>query len=246
MYYVVNDAGQIEGPFPADWVRSNAKPGTQVSYQQRWIPYSSHPDFQQQAAPAPKAVNALASKSDAQLFRESFKLLGIGVACCTLLLLAHQALIRQGSLSMQNMLNVLKMAMIWVLVLGVLILPAYALGRLFGGRARFSEVFFAFGRTIAVLYIIIPFSLLLYGGWFENLRQSNIVLALLVIFSFMFIVPVICVVFAFIGIKIFVNSMAFTERWQAWATVISATIVTTIACLLMGDWFQWFKAIMSK
>jgi len=45
MYYVVNAAGQTEGPHPAEWVRANVKPSTLVSDGQRWVRYETHPDF---------------------------------------------------------------------------------------------------------------------------------------------------------------------------------------------------------
>ena len=45
MYYVINAAGQTEGPHPADWVRANASAATLVSHDQRWVRFDSHPDF---------------------------------------------------------------------------------------------------------------------------------------------------------------------------------------------------------
>lgn len=46
-YYILNPAGQPEGPYPAEWISSNAGPSTLVSHQQKWVPYSQHPDFYQ-------------------------------------------------------------------------------------------------------------------------------------------------------------------------------------------------------
>ena len=45
MYYIVNSEGQVEGPYTAEWIRSHAKPHTQVSHGQTWHNYGSHPDF---------------------------------------------------------------------------------------------------------------------------------------------------------------------------------------------------------
>ena len=45
MYYVVNAAGQTEGPYSAEWIRANASPTTMVSHQQQWLAFQSHPDF---------------------------------------------------------------------------------------------------------------------------------------------------------------------------------------------------------
>lgn len=53
MYYVVDSAGQTAGPYSADWVRANARPGMLVSHQQRWLAYSTHPDFQGALPPPP-------------------------------------------------------------------------------------------------------------------------------------------------------------------------------------------------
>jgi hypothetical protein len=63
-YYILNPAGQPEGPYPAEWISSNASPSTLVSHQQRWVPYSQHPDFYQGSGahavpPIPVPVSAM-------------------------------------------------------------------------------------------------------------------------------------------------------------------------------------------
>ncbi len=64
-YYILNPAGQPEGPYPAEWISSNAGPSTLVSHQQKWVPYSQHPDFYQgsgtgaAAPPVPVPVPAV-------------------------------------------------------------------------------------------------------------------------------------------------------------------------------------------
>jgi hypothetical protein len=56
MYYVVNAAGQTEGPHPAEWVRANATSATLVSDGQRWVSYQTHPDFRSQGTAALSTV----------------------------------------------------------------------------------------------------------------------------------------------------------------------------------------------
>jgi TM2 domain-containing membrane protein YozV len=46
-YYIVNTAGQTEGPYPAEWIRANVTPSTLVSHRQQWVPLAQHPDFRQ-------------------------------------------------------------------------------------------------------------------------------------------------------------------------------------------------------
>lgn len=250
MYYIVNQAGATEGPYAAEWIRANARPETLVSFQQKWLLYTEHPDFgglgdrpaaTTYSSPRPAISIDLSALSDWLLIQKSLVYLASGVACCTLLLMATQAFLGRASAS--QAIESLRLSLIWVVVFAILLVPAYGFGRLFGGKARLSEVLFGFSRSIAMLYLVIPLSLFLCNVWFERLRQENILMALVVILVFMFFVPLICLVFAGIGIRVFVRSMAFRSPWQAWATVISATAVTVIACLFLGDWFSWFNSL---
>ena len=51
MYYVFSAANRAEGPYPAEWIRRNAKPDTLVSNGQTWVRYAEHPDFLSAAPP---------------------------------------------------------------------------------------------------------------------------------------------------------------------------------------------------
>jgi len=256
-YYVVGQTGQAEGPYPKEWILANARPETMVSHQQHWLPYVSHPDFQQNiysnGAPSDnslrariqadrQATNALASQSTRTLLLKSAKYLGFAVIFCGVVITLTEVLLHGATDIAAGAARNLQMSVSWLVVFAALILPAYGLGRLFGGRGRFSEVVYAFARSIAVLYVVLPLSLLLYTRWFEHLKETNIALALLVILFQLLLVPFVCVAFAFVAIRTFVRCMFFTAHWQAWATMASATIVSTLMALALGNWFEWFRA----
>ena len=123
MYYIVNEQGQVVGPYSADWIRSSVKSDTQVSYQQNWLPYSSHPDFQTQAVgPKTGETKELTSQSNLQLWRKSGIYLAIGITCCTLLLLATESI---GPGTRTGVIKTLQIPLIWIVVLGVMLLQRH-------------------------------------------------------------------------------------------------------------------------
>jgi hypothetical protein len=307
MYYIINTAGQTEGPYPADWIRSHAQPQTQVSYEQRWVPYASHPEFQQRTSepayyiidnagqtvgpypadwirsnaqpdtqvscgprwtryashpyfhPTPAHTTPvvrkqrprieIASQPSEWLIKRAVLYLVVGIVSATLLCLANQAAIRDSGMqtdsgTWMSTAGTLQMTITWLLGFAIVLFPAFVLGRLFGGRARFSEIIYAFARTAAILYILLPLTLLLYWRWFLHLRDTHVVLALLVVLFQFLLLPIVCIVFGIIGIRSFVKSMAFAARWRAWATVLSSLLLSTLLILAASDWFAIWHAFM--
>lgn len=57
MYYVVNAAGQTEGPYPPEWILTNATAATLVSHGQQWVRFDTHPDFRQSHVVLPSAAD---------------------------------------------------------------------------------------------------------------------------------------------------------------------------------------------
>ena len=73
----------------------------------------------------------------------------------------------------------------------------------------------------------------MYTRWF---LEQGILVKLLAIFLQFFLIPIICIYFAYIAIRAFLNSMVFPARWRAWSALLLATATSTLILLIAGGW----------
>jgi hypothetical protein len=235
-FYIASENGVVSGPHSLVSVRTQANSNTLVSRGQEWIPYSSHPDFRVVQNAAPRATISIAQRTSYWLLTRAVIYLVGGILIATIIVLYTESLHRQAGLSSgptETPVHIAGMAVTWLLPFFVVLLTAYGFGLVLGGRARFSEVVYGFARAAATLYVVLTFDFLMYTRWF---LEQGILVKLLAIFLQFFLIPTICIYFAYIAIRAFLNSMVFPARWRAWIALLLATATSTLILLIAGGW----------
>ena len=245
-YYVVGNSGAAEGPHSAASVRALAHDQTLVSLDQQWIPYAKHPDFRVVAPTPRRAFYTLTDRSTRWLLLRSIVYLAGSIAIAALILTNTDRYIRRAGVRTigpdPTLESNFEMVLTWLLGYVMILVPAYVFGRIFGGRARFSEIMYGFARTAAVLYLLIPLAHFMYWRWF--LQQGIILQFVAVIFQFL-LVPAICIFFGVIAFRTFLSCMAFRARWRSWITVLASVAFSTMLILVSSDWFTLWNAFVA-
>jgi phage FluMu protein gp41 len=248
-HYIVAQTGEVEGPHSVEWIRQNTTGNTLVSHEQRWLRRKEHPAFREVTPSRGDAMRALLRVLDAwrntALLTRAVVLLIVAIAVSTLVMTFNVVCLHPGRSIPTELLNCLMISISWLLLFAIFLVPAYLIGRLFGGRATAIDVFHGFASTVFALYISIPIALLTYTLWFAWLWDNNLALALLLLMCQVLIVPFFCIYYVYKGLRAFVRSMAFAAPWQGWATLGAATAVCTLSLLLLGGWFEWFRAFLA-
>ena len=318
MYYVIRNAGVVEGPFAADWVRTNVRGDMLVSYQQQWVPFSRHPDFIIESKPA-KAIQYytfahqrgvegpytfewilqhvppdvyvshlqqwvqrrnhphfsyrqaaghtpsntsghvtprrtrdafIASAKASYLLVRAAVYLAISIGIATVLLVATDVYVRgSGVRSLGKpvtLTSAFEMTLTWLLAFAIVVLPAYLIGRLLGGRGRLSEVVYGFARSAAALYVLLPFSLFLYWRWLLGFKGFGAIWSVIIIPLQVIFLPAVCIFFGFLALRTFVRSMHFAAAWRAWCTVVLSLSISTLVVLFSADWFHTMSQVYQE
>ena len=135
MFYILNQHGASEGPYPATWIRANASAATSVSNGNQWLSYRSHPYFKVKNVSPRKE---LAARSSAWLLSRSLIYVIGGILFATLVLLYTQSYIKSSGMHVQHpqtATSALQMVLTWLNAYLIILVPAYAIGLIFGGHA---------------------------------------------------------------------------------------------------------------